>query len=250
MTSLKGKTAVITGASSGIGQATALALAAQGANLVLMARRKEPLEGTAATAVKAGCKVLAIPGDAGDRGAVDALLKSALAFSPDGRLDIVLANAGRGLAGGMISSDDTQWEEVYRTNVLGAAYLMRQAGKIMAGQHSGHIVVLGSTVGRNISPFSAFYGSSKFAVGAMTEALRQEVCAKGVKVSLVMPGIVVSGFQKVAGYTPENFGKNAEKYGELLQPEDIADDIVWILSQPPRANICELTVRPAGQSYP
>jgi NADP-dependent 3-hydroxy acid dehydrogenase YdfG len=250
MTNLTGKTAVITGASSGIGRATALALAKQGVSLVLMARRMEPLEKTAAAVVKAGGKALAIAGDAGDRAAIDSLLKVAVGFSPDARLDIVIVNAGRGLAGGMISSDDAQWEEVYRTNVLGAAYLMRQAGKLMAGQHSGHIVVLGSTVGRNISPFSAFYGSSKFAVGAMAEALRQEVCSQGVKVSLVMPGIVVSGFQKVAGYTPENFGKNAEKYGELLQPEDIAANIVWILSQPPRANICELTIRPAGQSYP
>ena len=247
---LKGKVAVVTGASSGIGAAVASRLARAGSRVIMQARREGPLNACAERIREAGGDVLTVPGDAGKREDIDTLLERACHAGEGGRIDIAIVNAGRGLAGGMLESDLDQWEELYRTNVMGAGYLMRRAGQIMAGQGSGHIVVLGSTVGRNISPFSAFYGSSKFAVGSMAEALRQELCSKGVKVTLVMPGIVVSGFQKVAGYTPENFGKTADKYGELLVPEDIANNIHWILSQPPHLNICEMTLRPAGQDYP
>jgi len=108
----------------------------------------------------------------------------------------------------------------------------------------------GSVVGRNISPFSAFYGSSKFAIGAIAEGLRQEVCANGVRVSLVMPGIVKSEFQKVAGYDEENFGKGIAHMGKLLDPQAIADGICWLLSQPPHVNVSEMMIRPTGQNYP
>jgi NADP-dependent 3-hydroxy acid dehydrogenase YdfG len=111
-------------------------------------------------------------------------------------------------------------------------------------------VAIGSVVGRNISPFSAFYGSSKFAVGAIAEGLRQEVCAHGVRVSLVMPGIVVSEFQKVAGYSEENFFKGIAHMGELLEPQAIADGICWLLTQPPNVNVSEIIIRPTGQNYP
>jgi len=91
-----------------------------------------------------------------------------------------------------------------------------------------------------------FYGSSKFAIGAIAEGLRQEVCAHGVRVSLVMPGIVKSEFQKVAGYDEENFGKELP-YGELLEPQAIAEGICWLLSQPPHVNVSEMMIRPTGK---
>ena len=90
----------------------------------------------------------------------------------------IIVNAGRGLAGGLLGSDMKQWREVYETNVMGAAYLMRRAGELMVAQESGDIVVLGSASGKNVSPFSGFYGSSKFAIGGMTEAFRREVCSR------------------------------------------------------------------------
>jgi NADP-dependent 3-hydroxy acid dehydrogenase YdfG len=105
-------------------------------------------------------------------------------------------------------------------------------------------------VGRNISPFSGFYGSSKFAVGALTEALRREVCSSGVRVSLVLPGMVESGFQDVAGYTKEGMAKMRETFGQLLEPQNIADSIQWLLSLPAHVNVNEIMVRPTGQSYP
>lgn len=251
MGTLSGKTAVVTGASSGIGRAVALALVREGAAVVLHARRKERLDALVAEVSCAGGKALAVAGDAGIEGDVDQLLERAQDWDAGGRrLDIVVANAGRGLAGGILGSDKGQWEELYRVNVLGTAYLLRQAGRLMAAQRHGDIVVIGSVVGRNISPFSGFYGSSKFAVGAVAEALRQEVCAKGVRVSTVLPGIVVSEFQKVAGYDEENFGKAIAHFGTLLEPQAVADGVAWVLAQPPHVNVSELVIRPTGQNYP
>ena len=248
---LSGKTAIVTGASSGIGRAVALTLARDGAVVVLNARRKERLDELAAEIARLGGKALAVAGDAGSACDIDMLLERTLAWDPGGcKLDVVVANAGRGLAGGLLSSDEAQWQALYQTNVLGTAHLLRRAGHCMVQQKSGDIVVVGSVVGRNISPFSGFYGSSKFAVGALAEALRQEVCSKGVRVSTVMPGIVASEFQQVAGYNAENFGKSIAHFGKLLEPQAIADGVAWLLALPPHVNVSELMIRPTGQNYP
>ena len=248
---LSGKTAIVTGASSGIGRATALTLAMAGAAVAIFARRKDRLIKVASDIQAKGGKVLSFAGDASYSEDIDKLLEQTLQWKEGGRkYDIVVVNAGRGLAGGTLSSDNSQWEEVYNTNVLGAAYLMRSVAKYFVGRKKGDIVVVGSVVGRNISPFSAFYGSSKFAVNAIAEGLRQEVCAHGVRVSLVMPGIVKSEFQKVAGYNEDNFYKSIAHMGKLLKPQAIADGICWLLTQPPNVNVSEIMIRATGQNYP
>jgi NADP-dependent 3-hydroxy acid dehydrogenase YdfG len=245
------KTAIITGASSGIGRATALALAKTGEAVVIYARRKERLDELAAEIAALGGKALVVAGDAGNYADIDLLLERTLAWDEGGhKYDIVVVNAGRGLAGGILNSEESLWQELYRINVLGAAHLMRRAGQYMVQRKSGDIVVIGSVVGRNVSPFSGFYGSSKFAIGAIAEGLRREVCPHGVRVSLVMPGIVLSEFQGVAGYNEENFGKGIAPFGKLLEPEAIADGIGWLLSLPSHVNVNEITIRPTGQSYP
>jgi len=244
-------TALITGASSGIGRAIAETLARLGAAVVIHARRRERLEDLAASIVAKGGRALVVAGDAGETADIDCLLDAAQNWEEGGRkLDIVVANAGRGLAGGVTNSDLSQWRELYQTNVLGTAYLLRRAGLLFAAQGHGDIVAVGSVVGRNISPFSGFYGSSKFALGALTEALRREVCARSVRVCTVLPGIVESGFQQVAGYTPENFGRSIAKFGRVLDPQAIADGVAWVLTQPPHVNVSDITIRPIGQDYP
>jgi NADP-dependent 3-hydroxy acid dehydrogenase YdfG len=251
---LAGKVALITGASSGIGQALAETLAGAGAVVVISARRQERIDAVAAKIHAAGGKVRALASDAGKTADIDALYEAALAFSRElghaGRLDIVIPNAGRGLAGGLLSSDRSQWEAIYQTNVLGAAHLMRRAATTMVEQQSGDIVAISSVAGHNISPFSGFYGSSKWAITGLAEALRREVCSRHVRVTTIKPAIVVSEFQEVAGYTADNFGKNAAKYGQLLDPQDVSRTILFVLSQPPHVHIAELIVRPTGQDYP
>ncbi len=248
---LSGKTAIVTGSSSGIGKATASTLARAGAAVVIHARRKERLNELASEISARSGKVLVVAGDAGVQADIDLLLDRALSWDEGGgKVDIVVVNAGRGLAGGILSSEESQWQEIYRVNVLGAAHLMRRAGQYMAQRRSGDIVAIGSVVGRNVSPFSGFYGSSKFAVSALAEGLRREVCSFGVRVSVVMPGIVLSEFQNVAGYDEENFGKGIAQFGKLLEPQAIADGIHWILTLPPHVNVNEIMIRPTGQSYP
>ena len=248
---LAGKTAIVTGASSGIGRATALALVRSGAAVVINARRKERLDELAAEIAALGGRALVVAGDAGITGDIDLLLDRAVHWDEGGgKYDIVVVNAGRGLAGGILGSDESQWQQLYQVNVLGAAHLLRRAGQYMVQRKSGDIVVIGSVVGKNISPFSGFYGSSKFAIGAIAEGLRREICPHGVRVSVVMPGIVISEFQDVAGYDAENFGKGIAQFGKLLDPQAIADGIHWLLTLPPHVNVNEIMIRPTGQSYP
>lgn len=248
---LSGKTAIITGASSGIGRATALALAEAGAAVVIQARRAERLDNVARAISDRGGKVLAVVGDAGQEADIDRLLDDTLAWEDGGRrYDIVVVNAGRGLAGGILTSDPAQWQDLYQVNVIGATCIMRRAGQYMAEEKEGDIVVISSVVARNLSPFGAFYGSSKAAVSVIAEALRRDVAPAGVRVSIVMPGIARSEFQQVAGYNEDNFGNAVAQFGKLLEPQEIADAIRWLLTLPPHVNINELMIRPTGQVYP
>lgn len=245
---LSGKTALVTGASAGIGRAVACHLAAQGAAVVLHARRKERLQALAREIIDAGGNALVHAGDAGDRAAIDELVQAAINWR--GQLDIVIANAGRGLIGSILTSDPATWDSLYKVNVTGAVYLMRLAAEHMAGLGRGDIVVLGSVAGHHISSFSGFYGSSKWALAGAAEALRREVCGRGVRVTIVKPGIVLSEFQEVAGYSAENFGRSVAKWGTPLQPDDVARTITFVVSQPPHVHLDDLVIRPTGQDYP
>jgi NADP-dependent 3-hydroxy acid dehydrogenase YdfG len=252
---------VVTGASAGIGRATAVALARDGAAVVVNARREEKLREVVGEIEKAGGRALALAGNATRAEEIDALMAQAREFAATvgGLLDLFVVNAGRGLAGGLLSSDENQWREMYELNVLGAAALMRRAGQYLVdqagekreqGRGGGDILVLGSVSGHNISPFSGFYGSTKFAIAGMAEAFRREVCGKGIRVTVLLPGVVVSEFQAVAGYTAENFFKGVERYGELLKPDDVAETIRFVVSQPAHVHLNELVIRPTGQDYP
>lgn len=244
---LSGKTALITGASVGIGRATALALAQAGAAVVVQARRRDLLDALVAEIEGAGGRALAVEGDAGREADVDRLVERTLSWSH--ALDIAIVNAGRGVAGGVLATDASGWDETYQLNVLGAAYLLRRAGRHMVERRSGDLVVLGSAAGRNVSSYAGFYASSKAAVAALAEGLRREVCGHGVRVSVILPGLVRTAFQEKARYGAD-FRERVARWGPLLTPDEIAASIAWLLALPAHVNVSELLIRPTGQDYP
>lgn len=253
---LSERVAVVTGASAGIGEALAWQLVEAGARVVLNARRGDRLADLVESINKkaGGAVAAAAAGDCSDAGVIRSMLETAR--KSFGRsADLVVVNAGRGLDGSVLTSDVEQWEEMIRTNHVGAARLMREAALEMTGdgrplERAKDIIVIGSVVGRNVSPFSSMYGSTKFAVAGLTEGLRREVAAKGVRVTLVMPGFVVSEFQGVAGYNPEWVKQVFEKIGPVLEPADVARAVTFVAQQPSHVHLSEVMIRPTRQEYP
>jgi len=245
--------AIITGTTSGIGEATARKFVAAGFGVVGNGRNTEKL---AVLENEMGSAFCSVAGNAADDAVLNQLF--ALATERFGRAaDIVVANAGRGLGGSVKEGDLSQFEELLKINVTGALALIQKAAQKMVDiqqnaypKSSADIVIIGSVVGRHVSPFSAVYGASKFAVHALAEGLRREIGPKGVRVSLVEPGAVLSGFQAGAGYTDEMVNSFHEKFGPLLIGDDIANAIHHIVTQPPHVHISNIVVRPTRQDYP
>jgi len=245
--------AIVTGTTSGIGEATARRLVAAGFGVVGNGRNLDRLR---ALETELGEPFVGVGGNAADEGVLEALF--AAASQGFGKApDTVIVNAGRGLGGTVKDAMRAEFEDVLRVNVSGAFALMQKAAQRMVEaqrhtypQAAADIVVIGSVVGRNISPFSAVYGASKFAVHALAEGLRREVGPQGVRVSLVEPGVVLSGFQAGAGYSEELVRGFDERFGPLLIGEDVANAIHFILSQPPHVHISDIVVRPTRQDYP
>lgn len=245
--------AIITGASSGIGEATARKLVAGGYGVVGNARNGEKLRALEEELGNAFCGVA---GDAAESAVQDHLFAAAQAHFGK-PADIVVANAGRGLGGSVKDADLSKFEEILRLNVTGTLALLQKAAQKMVlaqeknyPKHAADIVIIGSVVGRHISPFSAVYGATKFAVHALAEGLRREVGPKGVRVSLVEPGIVVSGFQDAAGYSDDLVHNFEDRFGPLLHGEDVANTIHFIVTQPPHVHLSDILVRPTRQDYP
>ena len=253
MTQTYSRIATVTGATSGIGEATARKFIAAGFGVVGTGRNAKKL---AEMETQLGDAFCGVAGDAADDSVLEQLFTSAL--DRFGRaIDIVVVNAGRGLGGSVKDADLTEFEEVLKTNVSAAlALLQKSAQKMLDPQQKAYpksaadIVVIGSVVGRHISPFSAVYGASKFAVHALAEGLRREVGPKGIRVSLVEPGAVLSGFQAGAGYTDEMVQGFEDNFGPLLVGDDVANAIHFMVSQPPHVHISDLMVRPTRQDYP
>lgn len=257
---LEGRIAVVTGASAGIGEAVARELVARGARAVVNARRAERVVALARELnAKGEERAVAVAGDAGDASVVAAMLDAARErFGREA--DLVVVNAGRGLSGSPLTSDEEQWEEMVRINVLGAAKLMRESAARMLGEiahtreawpgRARDIVVISSNVGKHISPFSSMYGSTKFAVTSIAEAMRREVGPRGVRVTAIHPGVVRSEFQAVAGYDPATFGAFMESIGPVLEPRDVAGLVSHVASLPAHVHVNDVTVRPTRQDYP
>ncbi len=248
------RVAIVTGASSGIGEAVARRLVAEGCAVVGNARGADRLD---ALERELGPAFAGVAGDAADGAVQEALFATARArFGREA--DLVVVNAGRGLGGAVSAADLSRFEEVVRTNLVGAtALLQRAAQRMLAGLaerpypvHAADIVVLGSVAGRNVSPFSAVYGSTKFAIHAVAEGLRREIGPKGIRVTLIEPGIVLTGFQAVAEYTDAQVEGFRRNFGPLLAGEDVARAVSFVVSQPPHVHLAEIVVRPTRQDYP
>lgn len=272
-TDLTGRIAVVSGASAGIGLSIARTLVSAGASVVLNARRADRLE--ALVAELGPSRAAAVAGDCVEPAIITRMLDTARERFGRGtrQADLVVVNAGRGLRGSPQNSDDAQWEEVIRTNTLGAARLIRAAADRMVGpvpvvrgapkdppKHTPpegwpavaprDIVVLGSTVGRHISPFSSMYGSTKASVHMIAETMRRVLAPSGVRVSLLEPGIVRSEFQEVAGYDPQSFGQFMDSIAPVLEPDHIAELVLYICSRPAGVCVNNVMIRPTRQEYP
>lgn len=260
---LTDRIAVITGATAGIGRAVAEQVVAGGGRVVINGRR-DALLAEIAGGLNAGKDTpvaVAVAGDCAAQDTIDAMLGAA-ERSFGAPADLVVINAGRGLSGSVLSSDTGAWEEILRTNILGAALLLRAAGNAMGALGTADIdggrwpasprdiVVLGSTVGRHISPFSSMYGSTKFAVNSLAEAARRELGPKGVRVTLIEPGVVESEFQGVAGYDPETFNAFMDSISPVVTPDDVAQSIVAACAQPAGVHWSDIVIRPTRQEYP
>jgi NADP-dependent 3-hydroxy acid dehydrogenase YdfG len=219
---------LITGASSGIGAATARAAAQAGYRLVLAARSLDKLEALAAEIGEH--RALAVNCDVTDWSAQEAMVAAAL--DRFGRLDVAFANAGFGAARGFLSDTPEHWREMVLTNVLGAAYTIRATLPALK-ETTGHVVLTGSVAGRRAIPGS-LYSSTKWAITGMGESLRQDLNGTGVRVTVIEPGQVETPFF-------DNPGEGR------LEPDDIARAVMYAVSQPAHVDVNEILIRPTAQ---
>ena len=246
--SLKGKIVFITGASSGIGAATALAFAAEGARLLLAARRAAKLAEVAANALERGAAAVhSIELDVRDRRAVQDAIDSLPADWAE--IDVLVNNAGlsRGLDKLYMGSID-DWEEMIDTNVKGLLYVTRAVVPGMVVRGRGHVVNLGSTAGELTYPKGAVYCGSKAAERAINDGLRQDVLGTPVRVTSVDPGMVESEFSQVRFHGDQERAANVYKGVKPLTPEDVAEVIVWAVGRPDHVNIARVLLTPVQQA--
>lgn len=225
---LDGAVALITGGSEGIGRAIAAALAREGAKVTITGRREDVLERAAAE-----LGVEAIAGDVGVE--EDAVRTVAEVIVRHGRLDILVNNAGYGIFKPLVEMTLEEIESVYRTNVFGAFLMAREAARQFIEQGSGELINISSTSGLRGGRGSTAYSSSKFALRGMTECWREELRRHDIRVMLVNPSEVVTGFAGKAGYDQEASPRK-------LRPPEIADAIVGALALDRRGFIPEFSV--------
>jgi NADP-dependent 3-hydroxy acid dehydrogenase YdfG len=238
---LAGKVAIVTGASSGIGEATARSLAREGCNVVLAARREERLN---ALAAELGEGALAAPADVRDPAACAALV--ARSVERFGSLDILVNNAGLGLYGSVAEGDPEDWRKMFEVNVLGVLYTTRAAVRQMLRQGSGDVVFVSSLAGRRVPRADGtVYAATKHAVNAIAEGLRMDVHEKGIRVINIEPGLVRTEFPESSHPSAQRY--YAEKEYTPLEAEDVANAVVYALDQPPRVSVNEVLVRPTEQ---
>jgi NADP-dependent 3-hydroxy acid dehydrogenase YdfG len=245
MASLEGKVVAITGASSGIGEATAIALAEAGAKVSLGARRKDRLD---ALVEKIGSDALAIETDIGDEEQARAFVQQTK--DELGGFDILINNAGVMLLGPLLAQEGDDWRTMANVNILGLIYCSHAGLALMAEQQSGHIVNISSVAGRIARAGSAVYNFTKWGVTGFSEALRQEAAYVNVRVTCIEPGFVDTELQghNTHPMVVEATKKMRDEIGKVLEAEDIADAILYAVSRPEHMAINEVLVRPTKQT--
>lgn len=244
MQSLEGKVAWVTGAGSGIGQAAAAALAGDGATVVISGRRAEALEETAAAVATAGGEAVAAPLDVGDRDAVTA--QAAEIERRFGRLDILVNNAGMNVAERHWADGDLDdWDRLVRTNLNGVFYTVASVLPMMRRQQGGLIVNISSWAGRyNSYVAGVAYGASKHAVSALNASINMEECRHGIRACAICPAEVAT---PILDRRPVPVP--AEERAKMLQPEDLAETILFVARMPPRACLNEILISPTWNRF-
>ncbi len=249
--SLAGQVVVITGASSGIGAATARAFAATGVRLALGARRVDRLEAQAPDLTAAGAaEVATFAVDVRDPAEVDTFVGQVV--DRFGRVDVLVNNAG--LARGTEHLDDTTpvawdaWNEMLDTNVKGLLAVTRRVVPVMEAQGSGHVIMLTSIASHDVYEGGGVYTASKHAALAIAETLRLEVAEHGIRVTAISPGLVETEFSVVRYRGNQNAADNVYAGMTPLQGDDIAACIVFAASRPPHVNIDEMIIKPLDQA--
>lgn len=241
--SLSGKIALVTGASSGIGEGAALALAEAGAIVAVSGRRKERLDSVVARIEAAGGKGLALPGDVSvEEQARKSVEDTVAAF---GRIDILINSAGVNEQGGIESLPLEQWHRLIDINLMGTIYTSRIAFPIMKAQGAGDIVNISSTAGRRSGHLFAAYATSKFGVTGFTEAMRQEGGQAGIRVSIIEPGATATEIaESVTDPKWRDFmHQHCHKEG-AMETSDIVDAIMLVVQLPRRANVTRILIQP------
>lgn len=239
------RTALITGASAGIGEATARNLAKAGFDLIITARRKERLDALASElGAEHGSAVSTYMLDVRDRESVAAFTASL----GNRRIDVLVNNAG--LAAGLSplhEGDMDDWEQMIDTNIKGLLYITRGIAPLMVRQGSGHIVNIGSIAGREVYPNGNVYCATKHAVHALSEGLRRELYDKGIKVTNIAPGLVETEFSMVRFRGDADRASKVYADMEPLTDHDIAECVLFCVSRPAHVNIADMLVLPTDQ---
>ena len=246
MSTLKGKVALVTGASSGIGSATALALAGAGARVALGARRTDRLAQLEAKIRAEGGDAISCGLDVTQRPQCEAFVKAAM--DRWGAIDILVNNAGLMPLSFLKSLKVDEWEQMVDVNIKGVLFCTAAVLEHMRKRKMGHIVNISSVAGRVVFPAGSVYCATKYAVNAFTEGLRQELSARSnIRVTCIEPGVVATELvNTITDRSLREFVENTKRM-EALRAEDIADSVLYAVGSPPHVNVNEILIRPITQ---
>ncbi len=246
MPSIEGKVVVITGASSGLGEATARLLASRGAKIFLGARRTERLNGVVADIQRAGGQAGSRTVDVTKRAEVEAFIRAVV--EKFGRIDVVVNNAGLMAFAPLVKTMVDEWDRMIDVNLKGVLYGIAAALPVFERQKSGHFVNLASVAGLKVSQGGAVYAGTKHAVRAISEGLRQEA-GEGIRTTIISPGAVQSELP-LGSSDPESAARVKDLYQRTAIPADaVARAIAYAIAQPDDVDVNEIVLRPTVQEF-